>query len=102
MIYDLSPPISSSLKVFPGDTPPSREVLLDMKAGAHLTLSSLHATVHLGAHADAPSHYGKDAPSIEARPLDLYFGPAQVVRVAAGRGATVRPADLGKTNVRAA
>jgi arylformamidase len=101
MIYDLSPPITPDLKVWPGDTPPSREVLLDMKAGANLTLSSLHATVHLGAHADAPSHYGADAPSIEGRPIDLYIGRCQVVRVAARRGVMVRPADLGATAIAA-
>jgi arylformamidase len=94
MIYDISPPIDASLKVWPGDTPPSREVLLDMRQGANLTLSSLHATVHLGAHADAPSHYGADAPSIERRDLDLYLGPCQVMRVAVGRNGVVLPAAL--------
>jgi len=101
MIYDISPPISPALRVWPGDTPPAREVLLDMKAGANLTLSTLHATVHLGAHADAPSHYGADAPSIDARPLDLYLGPCEVIRPAARRGAMVRPADLGGRTLRA-
>jgi arylformamidase len=101
MIYDLSPMITPDLKVWPGDTPPSREVLLDMKAGANLTLSTLHATVHLGAHADAPSHYGRDAASIEARPLDLYMGPCQVVRVAARRGTVLRIADIDSAAIRA-
>jgi arylformamidase len=94
MIYDITPPISPQLKVFPGDTPMTREMLLDMEAGAHLTLSSLRATVHLGAHADAPSHYGAGAPAIDARDLDLYLGPCQVVRVAPGRNGRVRPAAL--------
>lgn len=95
MLYDISPPISPALRVFPGDTPPEREVLLDMKTGAHLTLSTLRATVHLGAHADAPSHYGADAPSIDQRPLDLYLGPCEVIRPAARRGAMLTPGDLG-------
>jgi len=96
MIYDLSPPVSAALAVFPGDTPMSREVLLDMEKGAHLTLSTLRATVHVGAHADAPSHYARGAPSIDARPLDLYVGPCQVMRVTARRDATLTPDDLGK------
>jgi arylformamidase len=79
MIYDISPPITENLAVWPGDTPASREVLLDMTRGDNLTLSTFRATVHLGAHADAPSHYGADAPSIETRNLDLYIGPCQVV-----------------------
>ena len=66
MIYDISPSITSRSAVWPGDTPPSREILCDMARGDNITLSTLRATVHLGAHADAPSHYGKDAPAIEA------------------------------------
>jgi arylformamidase len=96
MIYDLSPPISAALAVFPGDTPASREVLLDMQAGAHLTLSTLRATVHVGAHADAPSHFAAGAPSIDAVPIDRYVGPCQVMRVAARRNAMLTPEDLGK------
>ena len=63
MIFDISPPISDKLKVWPGDTPPAREVLSDMHRSDNLTLSTLRATVHLGAHADAPA--------IHERPLDL-------------------------------
>jgi arylformamidase len=94
MIYDITPPVTQALQVWPGDTPPSREVLLDMARGANVTLSTLRATVHLGAHADAPSHYGADAPAIDARPLDLYLGPCQLVDVRVGRGGRVRPEDL--------
>jgi arylformamidase len=81
MIHDITPPITPDLKVFPGDTPPSREVLLDMSRGDALTLSTLRTTVHLGAHADAPSHYGRDARTIERQPLELYIGPCRVVHV---------------------
>ena len=91
MIYDLTPPISERLQVWPGDTPPRREVLCDMKRGDNLTLSTLHATAHLGAHADAPSHYGADAPAIDRRDLDTYLGPAQVIRVAVPRGTRITP-----------
>lgn len=86
MLYDITPPIRESLAVWPGDTPPSREVLCDMQLGANLTLSTLHATVHLGAHADAPNHYGKDAPGIDERSLDYYIGPCQVMTVNGPRG----------------
>jgi arylformamidase len=91
MIYDITPPISSQLAVWPGDTPPTREVLLDMHGGANLTLSSLHATVHLGAHVDAPSHYGADASSIEEMTLERYLGPCQVVRVDVAAGRRITP-----------
>ena len=54
MIIDITPPITPTSAVWPGDTPPSREVLLDVAQGDTVTLSTLHSTVHLGAHADAP------------------------------------------------
>jgi arylformamidase len=94
MLYDITPPITAELKVWPGDTPPRREVLLDMKSGANITLSTLHATVHLGAHADGPNHYGRDAPAIESRSLEHYLGPCQVVRVPAARGSRIEPAQV--------
>jgi arylformamidase len=94
MIYDITPPITAALKVWPGDTPPTREVLLDMARGATVTLSTLHATVHLGAHADGPNHYGADAPGIDARPLDDYLGLCQVIDLRVGRGSRAGVADL--------
>lgn len=92
--FDISPPITPQLRVWPGDTPPSREVLLDMKRGDNLTLSTLHATVHLGAHADGPNHYGTDAPSIDQRTLDFYLGPCQVIRVSVERGKRIAPESI--------
>ena len=89
MIYDITPPIDESLAVWPGDTPPSREVICDLRDGASVTLSTLHATVHLGAHADGPNHYGADAPAIDERSLDYYLGPCQVIRVGAQRGSRI-------------
>src|SRR5262245_23225287 len=94
MIYDITPLISERLQVWPGDTPPSREVLSDMARGDNLTLSTLHATAHLGAHADAPSHYGAGAQAMHERPLDYYLGSCQVIRLAVPRGARITPQML--------
>lgn len=80
-IIDISPLISQSLAVFPGDTPFSEEFLMDMNHGDNLTLSKITTTVHLGAHTDAPSHYSANGQSIEARDLHFYMGPVQVVEV---------------------
>lgn len=91
MILDITPAITPALAVWPGDTPASREVLMDLARSDAVTLSTLRATVHLGAHADAPSHYGLGAPSIEAMPLERYVGPCRVIRVAAGRGQRIGP-----------
>lgn len=94
-LIDISPVVSPALSVWPGDVPFSREVALDMEDGANLTLSSITATLHLGAHTDAPNHYlrgGKDMASCD---LSAYYGLAQVIDVRVGRGCRVGPADLG-------
>jgi arylformamidase len=93
-LIDITPLVDSRLAVWPGDTPLTREVLLDMARGDNLTLSTLRATVHLGAHADAPSHYGAASPSIEAADLDVYLGRCQVVETATWPGGTVGPDDI--------
>ena len=89
MLYDITPSITPTLAVWPGDTPPTREVLLNMASGDNLTLSTLRGTVHLGAHADAPSHYGTDAPSIDEVDLARYLGLCQVMRVRVERRSRV-------------
>ncbi len=81
MIYDISPPLSPRLAVFPGDPPLTREIIADISAGHPVTLSALHATVHLGAHIDAPCHFGREAPAIDQYQLDLFLGPCQVMRL---------------------
>jgi arylformamidase len=94
LLYDITPAITEALAVWPGDTPPSRDILADLKRGDTITLSTLRATVHLGAHADAPSHYGREAASIESRSLDLYLGRCRVVRIAAARGTRIPPSAV--------
>ena len=94
MIYDLTPPASESLAVWPGDTPLSRDVLLDIGKGDTITLSMIRATVHLGAHADAPSHYGAGARTIDQQPIEPYLGRCQVVTAAATRGERFGEPDL--------
>jgi arylformamidase len=88
-IYDITPPITPKLVVWPGDTPPAREILCDMKRGDNITLSTLRATVHLGAHADGPNHYGRDAPAIHERSLEHYLGECQVIRVKVSRATRI-------------
>ncbi len=81
-IIDISPTISPTLGVWPGDTAFSREVLLDRERGDTVTLSTIRATVHLGSHADASNHYakaGEGAKGIEAMPLAHYIGECRVV-----------------------
>ncbi len=91
MLYDISPPLEPRIAVWPGDTPLTREIRTDIARGDDLTLSTLRTTVHVGAHADAPSHYGAGAPAIDELPLDLYLGPCQVLEVPAPPGSCLAP-----------
>ena len=93
-IIDISPLISPRIAVFPGDTPFFQEYLLEIDKGAHLDLSTIRTTTHLGAHCDAPSHYDADGTGIASRSLDYYVGPCQIMHVSVPRGARIRPADL--------
>jgi arylformamidase len=94
MLIDISPMIDASLNVWPGDTPFVHTVNLDMNAGANLTLSDIRSTVHVGAHADAPSHYVADGADIAARSLDFYVGRCCVVHVQVERGQRVTPEHI--------
>lgn len=94
MIIDISPPIRSSIAVWPGDTPYARTVNVDMAAGANLTLSDIRTTVHVGAHADAPSHYVTGGEDIGVRSLHYYLGPCVVLHVEGAQGRRIVPEDL--------
>lgn len=94
-LIDISPLVSPRIAVWPGDTPFTRTVNLSMAGGANLDLSHIQTSVHVGAHADAPSHYAHPAPGIADRPLERYYGPCQVFDVT-GRapGSRLLPGDL--------
>lgn len=100
-IIDISPLVSPQTAVYPGDVPFRREESMSTKAGQHLTLSSITTTTHVGAHTDAPNHYHRDGAGIDSRPLSLYYGPCQVIRVKLKRGERILPEHLGKTKISA-
>jgi arylformamidase len=78
-VYDIGPCVSEAIAVFPGDRPYRRTVAMAFERGDHLALSSVEGTLHLGAHADAPSHYSTGGASIERRDVRRYLGRCQLV-----------------------
>ncbi|MEW6055013.1 MAG: cyclase family protein [Bdellovibrionota bacterium] len=92
--YDISPEITENTAVFPGDVAYSRRVSLDFEKGDALLLSSVESTLHLGAHVDSPGHYNRAGAGIEARNLNYYMGPCQVITVDLPRGERVYPKDI--------
>lgn len=93
-ILDISPLVSESIAVWPGDVPFSRSVALDVETGDNITLSAINTSVHLGAHTDAPNHYAKGRKGIASRRLETYYGPVQVIRVELARGSRIRPEHI--------
>ncbi|MEY4631255.1 MAG: metal-dependent hydrolase/cyclase [Pseudomonadota bacterium] len=78
-IIDISPPISEASPVWPGDTPFSRKWNARIADGSNIDLSALTTTVHVGAHADAPSHYRAGGNTIDQVDLTPYLGRCVVV-----------------------
>ena len=93
-LIDISPPITQAIDVWPGDVAFSRAISLSIDSGANIDLSAITTSLHLGAHTDAPSHYGKGGPGIGERPLDPYYGPCEVIRVDVARHERIRPHHL--------
>lgn len=96
-IFDISPLVSSSLAVFPGDQKFHRQIAMSFEKNDNLELSSILTTLHIGAHADAPSHYSPHGESIEARDLGLYMGRCQVLTATGSRNGRIYPEHLSQT-----
>ena len=92
-LWDISPTISVETPAFPGDTTFSQQWTARIGPGCPVNLSAITLSPHLGAHADAPLHYGVDAPGIAAVALDPFLGPCRVIH-AIGQGSLVRPEHL--------
>lgn len=100
---DISPALSERIAVWPGDTPFRRVSSVepgppgaDGDPAWRLVVSSIHTTLHAGAHADAPNHVGLESVGIDRVALETYRGLCQVIRVAAPKGSTLTPRDLGE------
>jgi len=67
---------------------------MSIAAGDNIDLTEIKSTVHIGAHADAPSHYHLQGRSIEQRSLSLYLGETQVIEVKLNPSKRIYPEDL--------
>ena len=92
-IRDISPPISPASPLFPGDEPYSQKWTARITPGCPVNLSAITMSPHIGAHADAPLHYGVGAPTIGEVDLAPYLGPCRVIH-AIDCGPLVRPEHL--------
>jgi arylformamidase len=79
MIYDISPLVSASSPVWPGDTPFSYRSVMEIEQGCSCNVATIQTTVHVGAHADSPYHFAQGASRIGGVSLHHYLGRARVV-----------------------
>ena len=93
-LIDISPVISSRTAVWPGDRAFSRESNLAIERGDNIDLSAINTSVHVGAHADAPSHYSSGGAPIDKVPLAPYYGPCRVMEISVEPGSRILPEDL--------
>lgn len=81
-IHDISPKLNAKTAVFPGDVPFLRKISQSgEKNGRGFSLSSFQSTLHIGAHADAPSHFDSQGQSIDTLSLHFFLGLCQVIRL---------------------
>src|SRR5690349_24947507 len=78
-LWDISPPISPATPAFPGDTVYQQGWAAEIGPGCPVNVSAITMSPHLGAHADAPLHYGRDAAPIGAVDLDPFLGRCRVI-----------------------
>jgi arylformamidase len=91
-LWDISPTISASIPVWPGDTPFEASPTWEIRDGCPVHVSRMTMTTHLGAHTDAPSHYDPAGRAIDAVDLAPYLGPCRVIHCVGVT--TVRPQDI--------
>ena len=78
-LWDISPPVDTGSPVFPGDTPFALNWAARITPGCPVNVSTLTLSPHVGAHADAPLHYGDEGAAIGQVPLAPYIGPCRVI-----------------------
>jgi arylformamidase len=78
-VWDISPPITADSPVFPGDTAYAQQWTACIAADCPVNLSAVTMSPHIGAHADAPLHYGAGAAAIGQVDLSPYLGPCRVI-----------------------
>lgn len=78
-LWDITPTVSPSLPVWPGDTCFHAETTWQFSASCPVQVSRLQMSTHTGAHCDAPSHYDPAGVAIDRVALDAYLGPCRII-----------------------
>jgi arylformamidase len=83
-IYDISLTLSPKLPTWPGDPPLELELSESMDRGAHVNVTKISTSVHVGTHVDAPHHFLNDRRTVEQLSLEVLTGPCYVAQLPDG------------------
>lgn len=78
-LWDISPTLSTTLPVWPGDVQMTTAMTWDITDASPVRVARFSMSTHTGAHCDAPSHYDPHGVAIDAVPLDVYLGRCRVI-----------------------
>jgi arylformamidase len=92
-LWDISPAIATDSPLFPGDTAYAQRWTAQIGPGSPVNISAITMSPHIGAHADAPLHYGRSGAAIGNVDLAPYLGHCRVIH-AIDRGPLVEPEHL--------
>jgi len=91
-LWDISPSISPATPGFPGDTTYTQRWNAQVGPGCPVNVSALTMSPHIGAHADAPLHYGGNL-AIGHVDLEPFLGRCRVIH-AIDKGPLITPDHL--------
>jgi len=83
-IHDISLTLSPDLPTWPGDPGLELDLFESMDKGAHVNVTKISTSVHVGTHVDAPHHFLNDGRTVEQLPLDVLTGPCYVAQLPDG------------------
>lgn len=72
---DVSRPLANGIPVWPGDRP----FRVETRHVGKMVLTSFETTCHVGTHVDAPLHMEGRGSTVDALPINLFLGTAEVV-----------------------
>jgi arylformamidase len=85
-IFDVSVPIRPGMITYPGDPPVRMERVESIDHGDVANLTRLDFCVHAGTHVDAPVHFVAHGAGVDVLPLEVFFGPCEVVDATGAEG----------------
>ncbi|KRF64598.1 kynurenine formamidase [Bacillus sp. Soil768D1] len=82
---DISQRLNENTPYWPGDTPYSYRLNSSIAKGSSVNVGEILMSTHLGTHIDAPFHFDENGKKIIELDLELYIGPALLVKIDAAK-----------------